>query len=162
MKNSPDRESVLYAFAIEANHDRSTLERYLSEYPDLAADLIDLSFELRLNETPPAGTAVNPADPGAEAAWKEFIESSNGLGDAMPGPVSDSYDPEFGTGENADTVRRGIEDVRALVTTYIGDPGLKNIVALTREADGPALTCAFSERQLRIIRFCLNQQLESM
>ena len=46
MTRPTDREAILYAFAVEANHDRNTLERYLKEYPELTADLIDLTSEL--------------------------------------------------------------------------------------------------------------------
>lgn len=73
MKNPPDREAVLYAFAVEAKHDRSTLERYLRGYPELAEELIDLSSELRLNEALGQEPPGNLADPGCEAAWKEFL-----------------------------------------------------------------------------------------
>jgi hypothetical protein len=43
-----DAEEILMAFAVEPEHDRGTLERYLRLHPELAADLIDLSMELRL------------------------------------------------------------------------------------------------------------------
>lgn len=42
----PSREDVLGAFAVEADHGRATLERYLRDYPQYAGDLIDLSHEL--------------------------------------------------------------------------------------------------------------------
>lgn len=73
MTKPSDRESILYAFAVEASHDRDTLERYLREYPELAEDLIDLTTELRLGDAlgPAAAGAVE--DPGAEAAWREFL-----------------------------------------------------------------------------------------
>ena len=72
MKKPIDKESVLYAFAVEANHDRGTLERYLRGYPELAEELIDLSSELRMGErlAGPRGIAIS--DPGFEEAWQEF------------------------------------------------------------------------------------------
>jgi hypothetical protein len=39
-------EDVLEAFAMEAAHDRATLERYLRDYPEHASALCELSFEL--------------------------------------------------------------------------------------------------------------------
>lgn len=42
----PSRESVLDAFAVESEHGRATLQRYLELYPEYAGDLIDLSREL--------------------------------------------------------------------------------------------------------------------
>ena len=72
MTKPSDREAILYAFAVEASHDRNTLERYLREHPELAEELIDLTSELRLAEAlgpSPAGVV----DTGAEAAWQEFL-----------------------------------------------------------------------------------------
>jgi hypothetical protein len=41
-------EDVLFAFSVEPQHDRQTLENYLRRYPELAEELIDLSHEFRL------------------------------------------------------------------------------------------------------------------
>lgn len=71
MKN--DREAILYAFAIEASHDRETLERYLRQYPELAGDLIDLASEIRLGEAFGPSPTSATADTGAEAARKDFL-----------------------------------------------------------------------------------------
>lgn len=80
----------------------------------------------------------------------------------MPGPVSDSYDPEFGTGDNAHAVRTAIEGVVARITTELG-PTLHNIVAVVHEGpDGPEHPPAFTENELRVIRFGLNRALESL
>lgn len=80
----------------------------------------------------------------------------------MPGPVSSSYDPEFGTGENADTVREGVEEVRNAIANFIGDPELKNILDVVRSTSAGHKNCALTERELRIIRFGLNRALESL
>ena len=40
------RLHLLLAFAVEPSHDESTLERYLSRYPQYATDLVDLLSEL--------------------------------------------------------------------------------------------------------------------
>lgn len=84
------------AFAVEPEHDRATLERYLRLHPDLAEDLVDLSMELRLqratadisepvNEawveasladfhaTAPARVAAQAADPFAALASDELV-----------------------------------------------------------------------------------------
>lgn len=80
----------------------------------------------------------------------------------MPGPVSDSYDPEFGTAENASVVCEAIVEIRGRITAGIGSETLLNIVELARAIDGPPTAVALSERQLRIIRFCMNRALESL
>lgn len=71
MTKPNDRETILYAYAVEPTHDRNTLERYLSRYPNLAEELIDLTSELRLGEA----LSPSPAseDTGLEAAWREFL-----------------------------------------------------------------------------------------
>lgn len=73
MSNPHDREAILYAFAVEPSHDRSTLERYLRQYPELTEDLIDLSSELRLANAPAPVHAGPVPDPGLEAAWQELL-----------------------------------------------------------------------------------------
>jgi len=79
----------------------------------------------------------------------------------MPGPVSDSYDPEFGTSQNAQDVNDGIKEVINIIGEYIG-PELKNIVAISRWVNSDHKTITFSERQLRLIRFGLLRALESI
>jgi hypothetical protein len=86
----------------------------------------------------------------------------------MPGPVSDSYDPEFGTGARAAEVMEAVQEVRKIVSAYIDSEKLKDIVELsegyntTRNEYAARVGCQFSERELRIIRFCLDRALESI
>lgn len=80
----------------------------------------------------------------------------------MPGPVSDSYDPEFGTGLNAHDVREAIGSVRKKISTAIGTDELKNIVELVHGKGGRLHGVTLSERELRIIRFCLDRSVESI
>lgn len=81
----------------------------------------------------------------------------------MPGSVSDSFDPEFGTGTNADLVREAILDVRRMVTSEIGTEHLQNIVDVCL-SDKPPIPSVWTltSRELRIIRFCLDRALESI
>ncbi len=64
---------VLDVFAMEGDPSRSTLERYLSIYPEFATDLIDLSREMMRPETvddmPLSTNDVTRIDDG----WKAFI-----------------------------------------------------------------------------------------
>jgi len=79
-----------------------------------------------------------------------------------PGPVSDSHDPEFGTGANADEVRAALKGVVARITEQLG-PRLRNIVEIAYEGpEGPEHPPAFSENELRVIRFGLNRALETL
>ena len=78
----------------------------------------------------------------------------------MPGPVSDSYDPEFSTGANAADVREAARETAQRVTDIIGSDQLKNIVAVVHGEPGRMFAGKLSEREWRIIRFCLNRFVE--
>lgn len=79
----------------------------------------------------------------------------------MPGPVSDSYDPEFSTGARAHDVRSGIQSVIDRIGGHLG-PGLRNIVQVAQEEPGEPTGLTFDERQLRLIRFGLLRVLDSI
>lgn len=80
----------------------------------------------------------------------------------MPGPVSDSYDPEFGTGANAEEVCLAIQNVvDFLGNLYLG-PELKNIVEVVRGPQGKVVKVPLSEREMRTIRFGLNRAMETI
>lgn len=75
MNSQSERETVLYAFAIEPVHDRATLDRYLASHPELTEELIDLSAELRLNEALGTTPHTDFPDAGAKEAWAEFLNA---------------------------------------------------------------------------------------
>jgi hypothetical protein len=68
------REEVLDAFAVEPDADGATLERYLRDYPEYAASLVDLSRErsrfVRENKEPL--TAEDEAK--TNEAWEKYVE----------------------------------------------------------------------------------------
>jgi hypothetical protein len=83
----------------------------------------------------------------------------------MPGPVSDSYDPVWGTSANADIVRDGIQDAMESISCALGGmPGkpapLLNILDVARSDNGPDLDVKLSERELRLLRFACRVALE--
>ncbi len=81
----------------------------------------------------------------------------------MPGPVSDSYDPEFSTAANAAEVEEAVKSVRDTITSIIGSEKLMNILDVCRMIENnPLHTAVFRERELRIIRFAMNRALESL
>jgi hypothetical protein len=76
--------------------------------------------------------------------------------------VSDSYDPEFGTGANAHDVRDAIEAVRDKLAAPLSEE-LRNIVELAHEGPvGRQHTVMLTENELRVVRFGLNRALESI
>ncbi len=78
----------------------------------------------------------------------------------MPGPVSGSYDPEFGTGENSREIKEAIEKVVKRFT-FLGEP--KYILDVVREEyDSQAWNLRITEKEARIIRFCMNRAIESI
>lgn len=70
MSSQDEREAILYAFAVEAKHDRTTFERYLRQYPELSQELTDLLSELRLDEA--ALHARDTATRDWSASWQRF------------------------------------------------------------------------------------------
>jgi hypothetical protein len=78
----------------------------------------------------------------------------------MPGPVSDSYDPIWGTADNAALVQSAIRSVRRDIGQIIGS-GPQYILDVIRykKNDENLQQITLSERQLRIIRFCLSVAL---
>lgn len=79
----------------------------------------------------------------------------------MPGPVSDSYDPEFGTGANAHDVHAAIQRVVDRVTMVLGTE-LHNIVEVVQSKPGHTRRFNFSEQELRVVRFALLRAMESV
>ncbi len=73
MSNDRLKENVLYAFAVEPEHDQKTLERYLQLHPEFSEELIDLSFELRMNATVDNSKSAALTDSKAKEAWQEFV-----------------------------------------------------------------------------------------
>ena len=49
--STPSCSDVLDAFAVESNHDRSTLEHYLRQFPQYAIEIANFSSEI---SKPPA------------------------------------------------------------------------------------------------------------
>ncbi len=85
----------------------------------------------------------------------------------MPGPVSDSYDPEFSTAANATDIREAIIEQRDRFTTLLGDTLLPIVDIVHDEFEHTQslnfrTRMTFSERDLRIIRFALNRAIESV
>ena len=77
----------------------------------------------------------------------------------MPGPVSDSYDPVWGTAANADEVREAIRAVRSRLADMIQAPP-EYILNVIRGPKERQRTCRFTVRELRILRFACGVALE--
>jgi hypothetical protein len=103
MTEHHDDEDILLAFAVEPEHDRATLERYMREYPHLADDLVDLSLELRLQRATAGTTAMS------DEAWVEA--SLSAFNAASPTTAQGTVQDPFATVSSAELValRRALD-----------------------------------------------------
>ncbi len=74
--------------------------------------------------------------------------------------INDPYDPVWGTESNAAIVRNAIKSVRDDIAKEIGTPPkyILDVIRYSRN-DEELRPVILSERQLRIIRFCLSVAL---
>jgi len=80
----------------------------------------------------------------------------------MPGPVSDAYDPEFGTSGNCNMIREQLADVYDVLTFVLGDKPPLYIIDLC-ESDLPApVVFTLTEKQVRLLRFSLERAIDSI
>ncbi len=81
----------------------------------------------------------------------------------MPGPVSDSYDPEFGTSAN---VQRMSAALRRLYADLSSEASLGGPLFILDVVDSRKLTrrisLDLSEREVRLLRFALERAGESL
>ncbi|WP_312366054.1 hypothetical protein [Ensifer sp.] len=80
-------EEILLSFAVEQEHDKATLERYLRLYPGLSDALISLSLDLRLQRAT-EGTTVPADEAWVEASLAAFRATSPSQ---APAPVVDPF-----------------------------------------------------------------------
>lgn len=80
----------------------------------------------------------------------------------MPGPASDTYDPEWGTGANRDEIAEAIQGVYGKLSGILDNRPPLYILDLVR-ADLPTdHTATLTEREWRILRFCCERARESL
>jgi hypothetical protein len=77
-------------------------------------------------------------------------------------------DPEFGTRAALEDVKRAIADATEIFNEALGPapvPAHKNLVEVVRAKSGPIVRKSkliLSDQQMRVIRYCLTQTLESL
>ncbi len=82
----------------------------------------------------------------------------------MPGPVSDPYDPEFGTGAECDAIKGALGEVRERVSTLLilfGDETM-HIQELVRVDLSQPIRATLTEKEWRLIRFALERAKDSI
>ncbi len=80
----------------------------------------------------------------------------------MPGPVSDSYDPEWGTSANAAEIHEALEGVYDRLTGILGGKTPMYILDLVT-ADLPLpVSATLTEKEWRLMRFAVERARESL
>lgn len=80
----------------------------------------------------------------------------------MPGPVSDSYDPEFGTQANANDVREEMQKVVSRIGDVLGQDLLNIVEVVHSKRLKRKVPIELTEQELRVIRFGLNRCVETI
>ena len=81
----------------------------------------------------------------------------------MPGSVSDSYDPEWGTGDNADQIREAIQHVYDKVSKILGQQKPLYILRLIQHRGlTKTINATLTEKDWRILRFACERAKESV
>lgn len=129
-------EHVLLAFAVEPSHDKATLERYLSRYPQYATDLVDLLSELRLSSE---GIVVHTTDDesAAQTAWDAFAATPPRAERPrlVENPFTPFQGPSFVALATELRIRRSILIAlrdRIVIATSIPKPFLERLAVATR------------------------------
>lgn len=80
----------------------------------------------------------------------------------MPGPISDSYDPEWGSGSHRERIRNELNSVYVKVSTILlNNPPIFIGDLVTRELP-EKIQAELSEKDWRLIRFALERAGESL
>lgn len=71
--SNPSLEEVLDAFAVEQEHGRQTLEKYIRRFPQFAVELVDLSHELLRNGSVDDSPLSESEAAQIAAAWRVHV-----------------------------------------------------------------------------------------
>ena len=80
----------------------------------------------------------------------------------MPGSVSDSYHPEFSTGENAYRIKEALQELYDYLTIIVLDGEPPKYILDVLDKRGSRICADLWERQWRLIRFALERANESI
>lgn len=80
----------------------------------------------------------------------------------MPGPVSDSYDPEWGTSSNAALITEQLWGVYDKISSILGGATPYYILDLVQKDLPECLPATLTEKEWRLIRFALERARDSL
>lgn len=84
------------------------------------------------------------------------------FGEHMPGPMSDSYDPEFGTSSNCEEIREALSNVYDRITGALGGAPPLYVLDLVRSELPRPISAILTEKEWRLIRFALERAQDSI
>ena len=80
----------------------------------------------------------------------------------MPGPVSDSFDPEFGTRQVANEIDDELESVYDRLTGILGGAPPIDIRKLARAVLIRPIAATLTEKEWRLLRFAVERARDSI
>lgn len=80
----------------------------------------------------------------------------------MPGPISSSYDPEWGSGENAQEIEDALGAVYERLSQILGHKQPIYILDLVRQNLPEKTTATLTEKEWRLLRFAVERAKESI
>lgn len=80
----------------------------------------------------------------------------------MPRPVSDAYDPEWGTRANAQPIIDALSDLYGKLSKLLGDRPPMFIVDLVNADLPETCTATLTEKEWRLLRFAIERASDSI
>lgn len=80
----------------------------------------------------------------------------------MPGPVSDSYDPEWGTAALGDEIREAVKQVYRKLSRILGEPPIYILDLVRSKTLTRKIEATLTEREWRLLRFACERAEESL
>ena len=80
----------------------------------------------------------------------------------MPGPVSDSYDPEWGSSSNVVEIIEALDEVYPKISNILGNQPPMFILDLVKADLPEPINATLTTKEWRIIRFALERARDSI
>jgi hypothetical protein len=80
----------------------------------------------------------------------------------MPGPVSDSYDVEWGTSSNGEMIKIALREVYEKLTNILDGKPPHFILDLVEEDLPTPISHTLTEKEWRLLRFSVERALDSI
>ena len=101
----------------------------------------------------------------SQQAGTVCVSSTNNERESMPGSVSDSYDPEWGTSSAKEEIIDALDGVYSKLSTILGNKppmDIRKLVAIKESDEEITLAGSLQEKEWRLIRFAIERALDSL